>query len=118
MHLVTIIKTPQNVLLYLLNDRQKLILIHKRTLSLIHFIGLKFCLKTYFSFPNANKNPKQYARWIESINKDAPVKIVPNASSRVCSNHFCTDMVDKTGQRVVLKLHAVPTIFPYSKVCD
>ena len=44
------------------------------------------------------KNPKQNARWIESINKDATVKIIRQASSRVCSNHFCTDMVDKTGE--------------------
>ena len=69
------------------------------------------------SFPNAKKNPHQYAMWVENINRNAPIKLSPTTASRVCSEHFSEDMIDGSGQRVILKPNAVPTIFSKSQVC-
>jgi hypothetical protein len=58
-----------------------------------------------------------YAKSLENVNKNALVKFVPTGGSRLCSEHFSSDMKDEGGQRVILKPFAVPTIFPTSEVC-
>jgi hypothetical protein len=58
-----------------------------------------------------------YAKWLENFNKNARVKFVPTGGSRLCSEHFSSEMKEEGGQRVILKPFAVPTIFPTSQVC-
>jgi hypothetical protein len=58
-----------------------------------------------------------YTKWLENVNKNALVKFVPTGGSRICSEHFSSDMKEEGGQRVILKPFAVPTIFPTSQVC-
>ena len=59
------------------------------------------------------KFPELHSKWVESINKFMQVKFVPTSKSRLCSKHFSADMFQKAGysKRIVLKSHAVPTIF-------
>ncbi len=69
------------------------------------------------SFPDRKKNPEMYAKWVESVNKNAPVKFVPTEATRICSEHFRSDMKEEGGQKVILTPFAVPTIFTTSQVC-
>ena len=71
----------------------------------------------FCSFPDAQKDPKRYAIWLENVNQNSPVKFVPTKQSRICSEHFSLDMFEEGGVRVILKPYAVPTIFPHSQVC-
>jgi hypothetical protein len=58
-----------------------------------------------------------YTKWLENVNKNVLVKLVPTGGSRICSEHFSSDMKEEGGQRVILKPFAVPTIFSTSQVC-
>ena len=58
-----------------------------------------------------------YTKWLENVNKNVLVKFIPTRVSRICSEHFSSDMKEEGGQRVILKPFAVPTIFPTSQVC-
>jgi hypothetical protein len=60
-----------------------------------------------------------YAKWLENVNKNTRVKFVPTGlpGSCLCSKHFSSDMKEESGQKVILKPFAVPTIFPTSPVC-
>jgi hypothetical protein len=80
------------------------------------YFSLLFVLQIH-RFPNAKKNPEQYAIWVKNVNRNAPVKFVPTTASRICSEHFSADMIGESGQRVMLKPNALPTIFPESQVC-
>ncbi|XP_028415048.1 uncharacterized protein LOC114538133 [Dendronephthya gigantea] len=52
---------------------------------------------------------------MENINKNAAVEFTPNKGSRVCSEHFSVDMMQKVGQRTMLLPYAIPTIFQKSQ---
>ena len=58
-----------------------------------------------------------YAKWVENVNKNALVKFVPTEATRICSEHFRSDMKEEGGQKVILTPFAVPTIFTTSQVC-
>ena len=70
-----------------------------------------------YSFPDAGKNPKLHARWLENVKKNAPVWFNPRKDGRLCSEHFSADMVQQVGQKMMLLPDAVPTIFHDFKVC-
>ncbi len=69
------------------------------------------------SFPDWKKNAEMYAKWVENVNKNALVKFVPTEATRICSEHFRSDMKEEGGQKVILTPFAVPTIFTTSQVC-
>ena len=69
------------------------------------------------SFPDRKKNPEMYNKWLEIINQNRLVELVPTEETRICSEHFSNDMKEEGRQRVALKPFAVPTIFNGSKVC-
>ena len=58
-----------------------------------------------------------YTKWLENVNKNVLVTFIPTRVSRICSEHFSSDVKEEGGQRVILKPFAVPTIFPTSQVC-
>jgi hypothetical protein len=70
-----------------------------------------------YSFPDPKKYPEMYGKWLENVNRNARIKFVQTRGSRLCSEHFSSEMKEEGGQRVILKLFAVPKIFPTSKVC-
>ena len=74
---------------------------------------------SFYSFPDPKKNPELYKKWLDNVNKNAPVKFVvaEGTDRRICSEHFSADMKEEGGQRVILKPFAVPTIFHTSQVC-
>ncbi|XP_028401622.1 uncharacterized protein LOC114524672 [Dendronephthya gigantea] len=71
---------------------------------------------TSHRFPDAEKSPELHALWMENINKNVPVEFTPIKGSRVCSEHFSVDMMQKVGQRTMLLPYAIPTIFEKSQV--
>ena len=73
---------------------------------------------TTCSFPDAEKNPKLHARWLENVKTNASVWFIPRKDGRLCSEHFSVDMVQQVGQRMMLLPDAVPTIFQNFKVCE
>ncbi|XP_028416401.1 THAP domain-containing protein 5-like [Dendronephthya gigantea] len=50
------------------------------------------------------------------MNRDAAVKFIPTKGSLLCSEHFRADMLQMTGQKMMLLPDAVPTIFQKSQV--
>ena len=54
------------------------------------------------SFPDGKKNAEMYAKWVENVNKNALVKFVPTEATRICSEHFRSDMKEEVGQKVIL----------------
>ena len=59
------------------------------------------------------KNPELYSIWVKNANKGGPAKFVPRKDSRICSEHFSSDMFEEDGRggKAILKPFAVPTIF-------
>ena len=47
----------------------------------------------FYRFPDQNKNPEMYMKWLENVNENANVKFVPKKGNRVCSEHFSPHMV-------------------------
>ena len=69
----------------------------------------------YYSFPDEIKSPELHRKWVQGLNSCSPAEIVPVQDSRVCSEHFSTEMFDNKygllGEKAVLKSNAVPRIF-------
>ncbi|XP_046840887.1 THAP domain-containing protein 1 B-like isoform X3 [Xenia sp. Carnegie-2017] len=68
---------------------------------------------SWHRFPDAAKHPHLLEMWVSSIkqNSRTMIEFAPNKWSRICSEHFSDHMKETVGNRVVLKLNAVPTIF-------
>ena len=52
------------------------------------------CFLTNYSFPDEIKSPELHGKWVQGLNSCSPVEIVPVQDSRVCSEHFSTEMFD------------------------
>ena len=72
---------------------------------------------TVHQFLDLRKNPQLYEKWVTNLNKNAPVKIAPTNGSRLCSQHFSSEMIIEDRERVILKPNAIPTIFQCAQVC-
>ena len=58
-----------------------------------------------FRFPT---KPELLFKWKKNLRRD---NWVPTKSSRLCSDHFQEDMIDRSGKTVRLKPDAIPTRF-------
>ena len=52
--------------------------------------------------------PELLKQWLTNIDRPG---WKPSSNSRVCSDHFTTEMFDRTGQTIRLHDNAVPVIF-------
>jgi len=59
-----------------------------------------------FSFPDRERSPERHWKWITESRR---VEDTPSIHSLVCSVHFPSEYIDRTGQIVRLREGAVPT---------
>ncbi|XP_013872274.1 THAP domain-containing protein 6 [Austrofundulus limnaeus] len=62
---------------------------------------------TFHKFPDKTKNKDRYYTWVRNCRRHSE----PSPSSRICSQHFEPEMINRTLQRAQLREGAVPTIF-------
>lgn len=53
-------------------------------------------------------NPAKKTKWLQNMHRE---DWMPSSHSRICSDHFQEEHINRTGQRVDLKDDAIPTRF-------